>query len=146
MPYLRSFLLLMFFHQTVFSQSLPIWNPSFDQALVRDWLVAAPQQKAGVYQSQNGKDIILYNGLVKRSFRIAPNLACIDFTNLSSGQQLLRAIRPEALITINGEQLSVGGLVGQKEKALEQWRKAKALGADRPEVLDRKLSAQTYME
>ncbi|MEY4336923.1 MAG: hypothetical protein RLZZ45_1842 [Bacteroidota bacterium] len=117
MPYLRSFLLLMFFHQTVFSQSLPIWNPSFDQALVRDWLVAAPQQKAGVYQSQNGKDIILYNGLVKRSFRIAPNLACIDFTNLSSGQQLLRAIRPEALITINGEQLAVGGLVGQKEKA-----------------------------
>ena len=36
--------------------------------------------------------------------------------------------------------------LGQKEKALEQWRKAKALGADRPEVLDRKLSAQTYME
>jgi tetratricopeptide (TPR) repeat protein len=36
--------------------------------------------------------------------------------------------------------------LGQKEKALEQWRKAKSLGADRPEVLDRKLSAQTYME
>ena len=36
--------------------------------------------------------------------------------------------------------------LGQKDKALEQWRKAKALGADRPEVLDRKLSAQTYME
>jgi len=36
--------------------------------------------------------------------------------------------------------------LGQKEKALEQWRKAKALGSDRPEVLDRKLSAQTYME
>lgn len=108
---------MMFVHQFAFSQSLPVWNSSFDQTTVRDWLITAPQQKAAVYQSPDGKDIILFNGLVKRSFRIAPNLACIDFRNLSSGQQLLRAIRPEALVTINGEQFAVGGLVGQKEKA-----------------------------
>jgi len=36
--------------------------------------------------------------------------------------------------------------MGQVEKAMEWWRKAKSLGADRPEVLERKLSAQKYVE
>ncbi|MEN9885180.1 MAG: hypothetical protein RLZZ420_2397, partial [Bacteroidota bacterium] len=88
-----------------------------EQPNVKDWLVHAPTQKAGVYSSQDGKDIILYNGLVKRTFRISPNLTCFDFRNLSSGQQLLRAVRPEAVVTINGLQYAVGGLTGQKEKA-----------------------------
>ena len=117
MQHLKFFFLLLFIHQCIFSQSIPQWNTAFDQSSVRDWLIEAPKQKAGVYLSQNKKDIILYNGLVKRSFRIAPNLACIDFRNLSSGQQLLRAIRPESIVIINGEQFAVGGLEGQKEKA-----------------------------
>jgi hypothetical protein len=117
MQQLKLFFLLLFCHQSLFSQSIPTWNLNFDQTPVRDWLVESPVQKAGVYLSQNKKDIILYNGLVKRSFRIGPNLACIDFRNLLSGQQLLRAIRPEAFVTLNGEQFAVGGLVGQKEKA-----------------------------
>lgn len=117
MQQLKLFFLLLFCHQSLFSQSIPTWNMNFDQTPVRDWLIESPAQKAGVYLSQNKKDIILYNGLVKRSFRIGPNLTCIDFRNLSSGQQLLRAIRPEAFVTLNGEQYAVGGLVGQKEKA-----------------------------
>jgi hypothetical protein len=117
MQHLKFFFFLLLVHQCSFSQSIPQWNTSFDQVSVRDWLIETPKQKAEVYLSQNKRDIILYNGLVKRSFRIAPNLACIDFKNLSSGQQLLRAIRPEAIVTINGEQFAVGGLVGQKEKA-----------------------------
>jgi len=36
--------------------------------------------------------------------------------------------------------------LGQFDKAMEWWRKAKSLGADRPEVLERKLSAQKYEE
>ncbi len=36
--------------------------------------------------------------------------------------------------------------LGQKEKAMDQWRKTKTLGADRPEILEKKLSAQKYME
>ncbi len=85
---------LLILSQWSFAQPLPQWNPSFEQAQVKDWLIQSPQQKAGVYATADGKDIILYNGLVKRSFRISPNLACIDFRNLSSGQQLLRAISP----------------------------------------------------
>jgi len=117
MQQLKIFFLLLFCHQSLFSQSIPTWNMNFDQTPVRDWLVESPVQKAGVYLSQNKKDIILYNGLVRRSFRIGPNLTCIDFRNLSSGQQLLRAIRPEAFVTLNGEQYAVGGLIGQNEKA-----------------------------
>lgn len=58
-----------------------------------DWLVQPVSQKAGI--TQDGRDIILQNGLVKRIFRIGPNIACYDYKNLSTGQQLLRAVKPE---------------------------------------------------
>jgi|1048.fasta_scaffold00417_4 hypothetical protein len=114
---LKALLFFLFISQYSFSQSIPKWDPALEQPNVKDWLIHPPVQKAGVYSSQDGKDIILYNGLVKRTFRISPNLTCFDFRNLSSGQQLLRAVRPEAVVTINGLQYAVGGLTGQKEKA-----------------------------
>jgi hypothetical protein len=70
-----------------------------------------------VYASADGKDIILYNGLLKRTFRIQPNVACTDYKNLSNGQQLLRAAKPEARIAIDGKEYNVGGLYGQTENA-----------------------------
>ncbi len=117
MQNLKVLFFLLFLNQYSFSQTIPKWNPAFEQLAVKDWLIQAPVQKADVYASQDGKDIILYNGLVKRSFRVSPNLTCFDFRNLSSGQQLLRAVSPEAVVTINGVQYAVGGLTGQKEKA-----------------------------
>ena len=88
-----------------------------------DWLVSTPAQKAQIYKSANSKDIILYNGLVKRTFRLSPNVVCIDYKNMITGQQLLRAVMPEAILTINGKEYNVGGLLGQKEKAylLPEW-------------------------
>ncbi|MEO0000800.1 MAG: hypothetical protein RL766_846, partial [Bacteroidota bacterium] len=114
---LKALLFFLFFSQYSFSQSIPKWDPALEQLNVKDWLIHTPAQKAGVYSSQDGKDIILYNGLVKRTFRMSPNLTCFDFKNLSNGQQLLRAVRPEAVVTINGVAYAVGGLTGQKEKA-----------------------------
>lgn len=40
-----------------------------------------------------------------------------------TGQQLLRAVMPEAIVNINGKEYNVGGLYGQKEKAylLPEW-------------------------
>lgn len=86
-----------------------------------DWLVTPVSQKATVHVE--GKSITLNNGLVKRAFRIVPNVACYDYTNLSNGQQLLRAVKPEAKITIDGKEYNVGGLKGQKENAylLSEW-------------------------
>ncbi|MCU7548799.1 alpha-galactosidase [Chitinophagaceae bacterium LB-8] len=86
-----------------------------------DWLVDPVAKKATIYTE--GKNIILDNGLVKRVFRLQPNVACIDYLNLSNGQQLLRAVKPEAKITINGKEYNIGGLHGQKELAylLPEW-------------------------
>jgi hypothetical protein len=90
-------------------------------ALQGDWLVNPVTQKASVEEKDN--TVTLNNGLIRRTFVKAANLACIDYTNLSNSQQLLRAIKPEAKITINGKEYNVGGLTGQKENAylLIQW-------------------------
>jgi hypothetical protein len=103
------------------NSKLPVWKESDGTPLSRDWLVKPVQQKAGVYAE--GKNIILSNGLVKRTFRTQQNVACIDYSNLSNGQQLLRAVEPEARLTIDGKEYNVGGLYGQKEKAylLPEW-------------------------
>jgi hypothetical protein len=106
-----------------YSQQLPIWSPQSDKLTSADWLVKPVNTKAGVYQSADKKNIVLYNGLVKRVFRLSPNLACIDFRNMSNGQQLLRAVKPEARITINKTTYNIGGLYGQSENAylLPEW-------------------------
>ena len=88
-----------------------------------DWLIKPVTQKAVIYTSADTKDIILYNGLVKRTFRLSSNVVCTDYKNMITGQQLLRAVMPEAVININGKEYNVGGLYGQKEKAylLPEW-------------------------
>jgi hypothetical protein len=86
-----------------------------------DWLVEPVKQAADIYV--RGNNIVLDNGLVRRTFRLKPNLACMDYSNLSNGQQLLRAVKPEARVVIDGAAYSVGGLEGQKECAylLPEW-------------------------
>ncbi len=100
-----------------------VWNTSSERLMDADWLIIPVKQKATVFKSDDGKQIILFNGLVKRSFRITPNVACIDYKNMNNGQQLLRAVKPEARLTINSRDYNVGGLYGQKENAylLYEW-------------------------
>ncbi len=102
---------------------LPVLKEGIEQVKPADWLVKKNNTHADVYRSADGKDIILYNGLLKRSFRIQPNVACVDFVNLSNGEQMLRAVEPEARLTINGNNVNVGGLYGKKQKAylLKEW-------------------------
>jgi hypothetical protein len=97
------------------AQHIPVWNPSSVKKSGQDWLVQPVTEKAAIYKSRDGKDLILYNGLLKRTFRITPDLACTDFTNVTTGQQLIRAVKPEARVVINGTNFPVGGLYGQKE-------------------------------
>ena len=96
---------------------LPVYHHSLDNKIDKDWLVHPITTKAEIYKTGDGKNIILYNGLLKRSFLIQPNVACIDYTNLSNGQQLLRSVKPEAIVTINGTVHNVGGVYGQTENA-----------------------------
>jgi len=115
-----AFLLLAHSHA---QNTLPVYNSTNEKNYTGDWLVKPVAAKAAVYKSSDEKDLILYNGLVKRTFRLQPNLACIDYKNMSNGQQLLRAVKPEAAITINNIQYNIGGLYGQTENAylLPAW-------------------------
>ncbi len=102
--------------------SLPEWKATANKPQ-QDWLIHPSAEKANVFRSSDNKDIILSNGLTKRAFRLSPNIACTDYTNLVTGEQLLRAVKPEAVITLNDVNYNVGGLYGQKEKAYiqPQW-------------------------
>ena len=95
-----------------------------------DWLVYPVKQKAEVIEQ--GNLIALSNGLVKRVFVKAANIACIDYTNLGNGQQLLRTVKPEAKIVIDNITYNIGGLTGQKENAylLPEWIKNMRSGPD----------------
>jgi hypothetical protein len=120
---MRFFCLLLLFPLYSLPRQLPVWNPQSDKLTTDDWLVKPVANKAGIFESYDKKTIILYNGLLKRSFRISPNTACVDYKNMSNGQQLLRALKPEARITIDGTLYNIGGLYGQDEKAylLPEW-------------------------
>lgn len=88
-----------------------------------DWLLNASNYMARVEIKESKKEVTLDNGLVKRTFRIEPNVVCIDYLNQINGQQLLRSVKPEARININGKDYNIGGLIGQKENAyiLREW-------------------------
>jgi hypothetical protein len=78
-----------------------------------DWLINGSKYTSQIIPSANGKDLVLSNGIVERTFRISPNFACTGIKNLVSGMNYLRAVRPEANITLNGQKYNIGGLSGQ---------------------------------
>jgi len=110
------FLFLISF-DSLHAQQLPVWNDQLQNTTVADWLLKKPLQHTGVYRDELRQQIVFYNGLIKRSFVLSPDFTCVDFTNLSNHQQLIRAVQPEAKITIDGIAYHVGGLKGQTEKA-----------------------------
>ncbi|MFT5687979.1 MAG: hypothetical protein ACI8PQ_000811 [Planctomycetota bacterium] len=87
-----------------------------DKATV-DYLIDASPFEARVGKAADGQELILDNGLVRRTWRVAPNGACIGYDNLMNGQAMLRAVRPEARVTIDGVAYDVGGLTGQPNHA-----------------------------
>lgn len=89
----------------------------------KDWLVTPCTIKANIEPRNGGNELVLSNGLVRRVFRTTPNLTCFDYTNLSNGQQLIRAVRPEAIVEIDGKNYHIGGLYCQRQNAylLPAW-------------------------
>ena len=63
------------------------------------------------------------NGLVRRIFRLTPNAATVAIDNLMTGESELRAVRPEAQVTIDDCEIEVGGLQGQPAQNyfLPEW-------------------------
>lgn len=94
---------------------------AFGQKQGKDWLI--DDSGFNAVAGQSGKNLILTNGLVKRVFRLQPNVACISYENITNDQQLLRAVKPEAELIIDGKKFNIGGLYGQREQAylLPEW-------------------------
>ena len=84
-----------------------------DSKCVGDWLVAPVGVKTGVYRGSQPREIIMANGLVRRTWRLSPNAATVALDNLITGESLLRSVRPEALVELDGVKYAVGGLEGQ---------------------------------
>ena len=81
-----------------------------------DWLVDPVEAIAEL--TVEGNDLVLDNGLVRRTWRTGDGFAaCVAFDDLRTDRSLLRAVRPEARITIDGQTRDVGGLVGQPNHA-----------------------------
>ncbi len=88
-----------------------------------DYLIDSSSFVAIATRSEDNREICLDNGLIRRVWRVDPNAACIALDNLMTGQAMLRSVRPEARLTINGKRYEVGGLVGQPNQAFltPQW-------------------------
>ncbi len=102
----------------------PLWLEDEEKPPATDWLLdTSDQYKAEIYRTADYRDLVLSNGLLERRFRISPDVACTDYKNLSNGQQVLRALAPEARLLLDGKTYQIGGLKGQTEKAylLPEW-------------------------
>jgi len=82
-----------------------------------DWLVTSVKTPATAVGGAEGKELTLSNGLIRRTLRLRPNAATVAYDNLMTGQSLLRGVKPEASIEIDGHRFDVGGLAGQVEYA-----------------------------
>jgi len=101
-----------------------------------DWLIDSSPFKAGVFCTTAGDDegatsaITLSNGLIRRTFRLEPNAATVGFDNLMTGDALLRGVKPEARVTLDGIDYAVGGLEGQTNYAFLRPEWIDTLAAD----------------
>ena len=90
-----------------------------------DWLITRKKLSARLYRSDNGKDIVMDNGLISRTFQLSPDLATVGFDNRMTGETLLRSVRPEGYVELDGKEYAIGGLIGQPDLAylLPSWLK-----------------------
>lgn len=102
---------------------LPVVSAETAPAVDADYLVSPVGRTAEAFRSADGKELVLDNGLVRRTWRVEPNGACVGFEELVNDRSILRAVRPEARVVINGVSFEVGGLVGQPNHAflLPEW-------------------------
>ena len=82
-----------------------------------DWLLDGSSFRADVFRKDTPGHIVLSNGLIQRTFLLEPNAATIGFDNLMTGENLLRGVKPEAILLIDSVRVNVGGLAGQKNYA-----------------------------
>ncbi|MCX6628588.1 MAG: hypothetical protein NTW28_13265, partial [Candidatus Solibacter sp.] len=102
---------------------LPVLSGEAARAVPADWLVSPVARKAGLYRTGFSKELVMTNGLIRRTWRLAPDAATVAYDNLRTGQGMLRGVKPEAVVELNGARHEVGGLGGQPDYAYlrPQW-------------------------
>jgi hypothetical protein len=103
------------------TRSLPAIHQATPYSSKPDWLIGQGDFIAKIYRAENDSNIVVTNGLVSRTFRVSPYFGCYSYKNLMTGEEMLRAIRPEAVVTINGKRYHIGGVKGQFEYAYLQY-------------------------
>jgi hypothetical protein len=99
---------------SIFLLVLGLADPFTTRAAARvDWLLDPSPYQAQVARSADGREVVLDNGLVRRVIRLVPNAATVAFENLMTGESIIRAVRPEASVVLDGVRYEVGGLRGQ---------------------------------
>lgn len=100
--------------------SLAALQPAPDVALATlpeaDWLLASPAAPSLVARSPDGTGVVLDNAIVRRTFRLSPNAATVGLDQRASGESLLRAVEPEAVVVLDGRTYPIGGLSGQPDR------------------------------
>jgi hypothetical protein len=95
---------------------LPEWKQTGSPPAA-DWLIDDSSFKAGVFCGRQPDQIVLANGLIARTFRLTPNAATVGLDNLVNGEAILRGVKPEAVVEIDGTPYNIGGLKGQPNHA-----------------------------
>ena len=114
---LCSFLVLSHFNvQAQWSEELDEY-PDDQHNKSQDWLINNRQFKARIWKDTEAKSIILSNGIISRTLRLSPNAATTSLKLLKNDQEFIRAVKPEAVIGINGFTINIGGLNGQPNLA-----------------------------
>ncbi len=85
-----------------------------------DWLVRQIKEPVKIEKRFENREIVLSNGLISRTFRLRPNAATVAYDNLMTGESIIRGIKPEAIVELDGQKYEVGGLQGQLEYAYLQ--------------------------
>ncbi len=92
-------------------------NLSAPMVNATDWLLDGEPFPAALTVNKDTEEIALSNGLIRRTFKISPNAATVGFDNLATGEAILRGVKPEAQVTIDGLDYAIGGLAGQPNYA-----------------------------
>ena len=97
-------------------EGLPACQPTPERPK-SDWLVSNIASHTILCRTAHADEIVMSNGLIRRVWRLAPDAASVAFDNLTDGAALLRGVKPEAAITLDGRRYNIGGLLGQPDYA-----------------------------
>jgi hypothetical protein len=98
------------------ADDLPACPANFESPKA-DWLVSGGAFQATLCRGAHAHEIEMSNGLIRRGWRLAPDAASVAFDNLQNGAALLRGVKPEAAVTLDGHPYNIGGLLGQPDYA-----------------------------